>query len=65
MIDMAKMRKITVHVRRDHLESAQALTGEGISGTVRIGLRFLVLESRNPTRSKTDLLELARQPFNF
>jgi len=63
MIDMIKMREITVSVRRDHLESAQALTGEGISETIRIGLRLLVLERRYPARSKTDLLELARQPL--
>jgi len=65
MIDMTQMRKITVRVRRDHLKSAQALTGEGISETVRIGLRFLVLEKRYPARSPAELIELARQPLNF
>jgi len=38
---MGKLRKITVEVPEDLLISAQAFTGEGITGTVREGLRHL------------------------
>jgi len=38
---MGKLRKITVEVPEDLLISAQAFTGEGITGTVREGLRQL------------------------
>jgi hypothetical protein len=58
------MRKITVSVRRDHLEAAQEMTGEGISETVRIALRMIVLEKRYPARTTDELLKLARQPLN-
>ena len=61
---MSKMRKITVQVRADDLMAAQEFTGEGITETVRIGLRMLVLERRYPLRSRLELLELARQQLN-
>ena len=35
------MRKITVHVPEDVLEGAQAYTGEGVTETVRAGLKQL------------------------
>jgi hypothetical protein len=38
---MTALRKITVEVPKDDLEMAQAYTGEGVSGTVRAGLRRL------------------------
>lgn len=38
---MGEMRKITVEVPEDLLASAQAFTGEGVTGTVREGLRKL------------------------
>jgi hypothetical protein len=60
---MTKMRKITVPVPTELLESAQGSTGEGISETVRIGLRYLVLENLNPQLSPAAILELARQPL--
>jgi hypothetical protein len=63
MIDMAKMRKITVVVPKNDLERAQSLTGESIAETVRIGLRYLVLEKRYPSRDTVSLLELARLPL--
>jgi hypothetical protein len=62
---MTKMRKITVSVRRDHLESAQEMTGEGITETIRIALRMLVLRKRYPARGTDELLELARQPLSY
>jgi hypothetical protein len=61
--DMHKMRKITVPVPCDTLEAARELTGEGISETVRMGLRFLVLEKKYPKRLTAELLELARNPL--
>jgi hypothetical protein len=60
---MTKMRKITVTVPTKLLERARASTGEGISETVRIGLRYLVLENLQPQLSPAALLELARQPL--
>jgi Arc/MetJ-type ribon-helix-helix transcriptional regulator len=39
--DMSEMRKITVEVSRQDLENAQALTGQGVSDTVRTALRKL------------------------
>ncbi|HEY8698353.1 MAG TPA: hypothetical protein VIM02_12105 [Rhizomicrobium sp.] len=60
---MRKMRKITVMVPRDDLAAAQELTGEGISETVRVALRYLILEKRHPARPPVELLDLARQPF--
>jgi Arc/MetJ-type ribon-helix-helix transcriptional regulator len=38
---MGEMRKITVEVDEADLAAAQALTGEGVSETVRAGLRKL------------------------
>lgn len=38
---MRDMRKITVEVPEDLLESAQDFTGEGVTETVRLGLRKL------------------------
>ena len=38
---MTEMRKITVHVPEDLLEKAPALTGEGVTETVREGLKRL------------------------
>lgn len=38
---MVALRKITVHVPADDLERAQALTGEGVTETVRAGLKKL------------------------
>ena len=38
---MGEMRKITVEVPRDLLESAQDFTGEGVTETVRLGLHKL------------------------
>lgn len=38
---MGQMRKITVEVPEDLLESAQDFTGEGVTETVRLGLRKL------------------------
>lgn len=38
---MGEMRKITVEVPEDLLASAQAYTGEGVTATVREGLRNL------------------------
>jgi hypothetical protein len=38
---MSEMRKITVEVPSDILESAQAFTGEGITETVRAALKKL------------------------
>lgn len=41
MRHMGAFRKITVQVPEDDLEMAQAYTGEGVSETVRAGLRRL------------------------
>ena len=38
---MTEMRKITAFVPADLLEKAQAFTGEGVSETLRMGLRKL------------------------
>ena len=38
---MGQMRKITVEVPEDILKSAQALTGEGVTETVRAALKNL------------------------
>jgi len=38
---MGQMRKITVEVPESDLQSAQALTGAGVTETVRAGLRRL------------------------
>lgn len=38
---MDHMKKITVEIRRKDLEKAQELTGQGVTETVRAGLRKL------------------------
>lgn len=38
---MNEMRKITVEVPEKDLENAQALTGQGVTETVRVGLKKL------------------------
>jgi hypothetical protein len=38
---MPQLRKITVHVPADDLAMAQAYTGEGVTETVRAGLKKL------------------------
>ncbi len=38
---MTKLRKITVYVPKEDLELAQAYTGEGVTETVRAGLKRL------------------------
>jgi hypothetical protein len=50
---MGEMRKITVQVPEDLLESAQAYTGEGVTETVRAGLKKLA-----SIRAQQDLLKL-------
>jgi hypothetical protein len=65
MADVTKTRKITVRVSRKDLASAQSLTGETISETVRIALRLLVLERRYPEHNRIELLERARQPLSL
>ncbi len=40
-VGMGEMRKITVEVPQDLLEKAQDFTGEGITETVRVGLKKL------------------------
>ena len=49
---MEKLRKITVQVPESDLEKAQALTGEGVTETVRAGLRRLAaLKAQQELRS--------------
>jgi len=50
---MGEMRKITVEVPDDVLELAQEFTGEGITETVRAGLRKLA-----SIRAQQDALKL-------
>lgn len=50
---MSEMRKITVQVPEDILDSAQALTGEGVTQTVTEGLRRLA-----QIRAQQELLKL-------
>ena len=38
---MGELRKITVHVSEEELQRAQLLTGQGVSETVREGLKRL------------------------
>jgi hypothetical protein len=38
---MSQLRKITVQISEDDLRQAQELTGEGVTETVRAGLRKL------------------------
>lgn len=63
---MGEMRKITVEVPDDVLRSAQAFTGEGVSGTVRTGLKKLaqiqaqreLLKLRGKVKFSVDLMAL-------
>jgi hypothetical protein len=50
---MARIRKITVEVPEDLLERAQAFTGEGVTETVRQGLRNL-----DSVRAQRELMKL-------
>ena len=64
--DMSRDRKITVHVPEELLEKAQEQTGEGITATVRRGLRLVAAsqayeqlrELRGRVRIDLDLDEL-------
>ena len=56
---MSEMRKITVHVPQALLEKAQAFTGEGVTETVREGLKRLA-----SIRAQHELRKL-RGTFNF
>jgi hypothetical protein len=56
---MGELRKITVQVSADDLEMAQAYTGEGITETVRAGLKRLAA-----IQAQCELLKL-RGTFNF
>ena len=50
---MTALRKITVQVREDDLEMAQAYTGEGVTETVRAALKKLA-----NMRAQQELLKL-------
>ena len=50
---MNELRKITVQVSADDLEAAQAYTGEGVTETVRAGLKKLA-----SIRAQQNLLKL-------
>jgi len=50
---MTVMRKITVHVPQSLLENAQAHTGEGVTETVREGLKKLA-----SIRAQKEMLKL-------
>jgi hypothetical protein len=52
---MTTLRKITVQVPEDDLEAAQAYTGEGVTETVRTGLKALA-----NIRAQTEFLGLRR-----
>jgi len=56
---MSDIRKITVHVPASDLEKAQEYTGEGVTETVRAGLRRLA-----QIQAQQDLLKL-RGTFKF
>lgn len=56
---MGEMRKITVEVSEDDLKSAQALTGEGVTETVRAALKRLAA-----VRDQREFLKL-RGTYNF
>jgi hypothetical protein len=56
---MGEMRKITVEVPGEVLESAQAFTGEGVTETVRAALRKLA-----SMQAQRELLKL-RGTFKF
>ena len=66
---MSDMRKITIHVPEDLLESAQAFTGEGVTETVRAGLRRLTqikaqhdaLALRGKIKFSVDLMALRKR----
>ncbi len=65
---MTEMRKITVHVPEALLEQAQALTGEGVTETVREGLKRLAairaqreaLKLRGKIKFSVDLMALRK-----
>jgi Arc/MetJ-type ribon-helix-helix transcriptional regulator len=56
---MGEMRKITVEVPSDLLDRVQSFTGEGVSETVRTGLKKL-----DAIRAQQEFREL-RGTFNF
>lgn len=63
---MGELRKITVQVPEDDLQKAQAYTGEGVTETVRLGLKRLasiqaqqeLLKLRGKIKFSLDLNEL-------
>ena len=65
---MNETQKITVHVPRESLHGAQAVTGKGITETVRLGLDLLASARaaeelrglRGEVRLDLDLAELRR-----
>jgi hypothetical protein len=65
---MGEMRKITVEVPEELLESAQDFTGEGVTETVRLGLRKLASvraqqkarELRGKIKFSVDLMALRK-----
>ena len=59
MLVMGQMRKITVEVPGEVLESAQAFTGEGVTETVRAALKKLA-----SMQAQRELLKL-RGTFKF
>ena len=59
MLAMGEMRKITVEVLDEVLESAQAFTGEGVTETVRTALKKLA-----SMQAQRELLKL-RGTFKF
>jgi hypothetical protein len=59
MLVMGEMRKITVEVPGEVLESAQAFTGEGVTETVRAALKKLA-----SMQAQRELLKL-RGTFKF
>ncbi len=59
MLVMGDMRKITVEVPGEVLESAQAFTGEGVTETVRAALKKLA-----SMQAQRELLKL-RGTFKF
>ena len=49
---MSPLRKITVQVPEEDLQSAQAYTGEGVTDTVRAGLKTLAnIRAQNELRN--------------
>ena len=65
---MNEMRKITVEVPKDDLDAAQDFTGEGVTETVRAGLKQLrsqraqirALELRGKVKFGVDLMALRK-----